>query len=158
MQSIFWLIPDRLAGRAGPTVARWSLRDLRVAGFDVVLNLSEYAPDDSDFQAAGLRCHWVPLPTTVPPDEEAERECVEALPRAHAILQAELEAGNRALVHCVAGRDRTGMLLTYHLARSRQIEPAAALEQLREVRPNAIAAEGWESMTLRVLARLLATA
>jgi protein-tyrosine phosphatase len=92
----------------------------------------------------------------VPPDKEAEQACEEALPHAQAILEAELDLGNRALVHCVAGRDRTGMLLTYHLARSLRIEPDAALAQLREVRPNAIAAEGWEPMALRVVARLLA--
>ncbi len=154
MPRIFWIIPGRLAGRPGPTAEPWSLDDLVRARFDTVLNLSEHPPDERAFKAAGLKSIWVPLPTTVPADEAAEQECLEVLPRAHAFLVTELEAGHQVLVHCVAGRDRTGMLLAHHLATSHRLDPSAAISRVREVRPSAISAPGWEPMTIRVIEAL----
>lgn len=156
MRNIFWLIPDRLAGRPGPTQEPWSLAELRAGGFDSVLNLSQYEPCSAEFVNAGLEVTWVPLPTTVPPDQAAEQACFELLPVAHQFLSDQLKSGRRVLVHCVVGRDRTGMLLAYHIARSRGLPAATAIEHVREVRPNALAAAGWERMAERVISKLLA--
>ena len=84
-----------------------------------------------------------------------ERALLTELPRAHALLQEELAAQRRVLVHCVAGLDRTGTLLTYHVARTEVLAPADALARVRRIRPRAISAEGWEPMALRAIARLL---
>lgn len=158
MRSVFWLIPNQVAGRPGPTWEPWSLLELRAGGIDSVLNLSEHEPDPAEFEAAGLYVYWTPLPTTVPPDAEAELACLKALPRAQSLLESELASGRRVLVHCVGGRDRTGMLFTYHIARTQGIAAAQALSQVRRVRPDAISAAGWESMTVRIIARLLVAA
>ena len=60
------------------------------------------------------------------------------------------------LVHCAWGRDRTGLLLAYHLARTEKLTPRAAIARVRQVRPKAITAPGWEEMAERVIAKLLA--
>lgn len=154
MKRVFWIVPERLAGRPGPTREPWSPRELREGGIDTVLNLSEHEPDP-ELSASGLRTHWVPLPPSLPADDALERALHTELPRAYALLQEELAAERRVLVHCVAGLDRTGTLLTCHVARSETLAPADALARVRRVRPRAITAEGWEPMALRAIARLL---
>ena len=154
MRNVFWLIPDRLGGRPGPTREPWTPRGLRDGGLDTVLNLSEHEPE-RELAASGLRSHWVPLPPSLPADDALERALVAELPRAHAPLEEELAAERRVLVHCVAGCDRTGALLTYHVARTEGLAPEAALARVRRVRERALSAEGWEPMALRVIGRLL---
>ncbi len=156
MRSVFWLIPNQVAGRPGPSWEPWSLAEIRAGGIDSVLNLSEHEPDAAEFEAAGLRIYWAPLPTTVPPDAEAELACLAVLPRAQSLLESELAAGRRVLIHCVGGRDRTGVVFMYHIARTTGIPPAEALAQVRRVRPDAISAAGWETMALRIITTLLA--
>lgn len=154
MKRVFWLIPDRLAGRPGPNFFPWKPAELRAGGFDAVLNLSEYEPDVTALTGAGLRSYWVPLPMDFPPSEVSELECLGALPRALDHLNRELATGARVLVHCFAGRDRTGMLLALFLARRDGLAAGDAIARVREVRPEAISAPGWEEMALRVITRL----
>jgi protein-tyrosine phosphatase len=158
VHSVFWLIDDQLAGRPGPTKEPWSVQDLRRAGFDAILNLSEHPPEQHELDQAGLSSFWIPLPTTVPPDLEAERTCLELLPRAHELLKQQIALNRRVLVHCVAGCDRTGMVLAYHLVRSRGLGVREAIRRVREARPPTLSAAGWEDMAVRVMTQLLAAA
>jgi protein-tyrosine phosphatase len=157
MQDVFWIVPDRLAGRSGPTYQPWRLGELRAAGFDAVLNLSEDEPSPAKFAAAQLDVAWVPMPDSYPADEETEAACLQHLPTAYAFLQSHLEANRRVLVHCAWGRDRTGLLLAYHLVYTERLSPEAAIARVREVRPKALTALGWEEMAVRVIAKLSAS-
>ncbi|MCP4205199.1 MAG: hypothetical protein GY769_25085, partial [bacterium] len=47
-------------------------------------------------------------------------------------------SGRRVLVHCVAGCDRTGMILAYHLAKSGGLGVAEAIDRVRQSRPPAL--------------------
>lgn len=157
MREVFWLIPNRLAGRSGPTQVAWSLSEIRtVGGFDTVLNLSEHPPQPLEFRAVELACYWVPLPTTVPPDDDAEASCYRGLSLAYEIVADHLAANRRVLVHCVAGRDRTGLLLSYFLARTHQLTPIDAIARVRQTQPMALSAPGWEDMGMRVIRALTA--
>jgi protein-tyrosine phosphatase len=156
MKSVFWLVRDGVGGRAGPQLEPWSIMELRSAGFDAVLNLSEHPSDFTALEAAGMEARWVPLPTDVPPTREAEEKCVEALPAALAFVTAQRSRGRRILVHCHAGKDRTGMLLALLLAKEEGIPADAAIRRVREVRPLAITAPGWEALALKVIPRVVA--
>lgn len=156
MNSIFWLVRDAIAGRPGPHLAPWSIGELRAAGFDAVINLSEHPSDLDAFSAAGIEASWVPLPGDIPPTRESEEKCVEALPRAFAFLTAQLARGRRVLVHCYAGKDRTGILLALFIAKRDGLPPQVAIQKVRAVRPLAITAAGWEALALNVIPRVLA--
>ncbi len=156
MKSVFWLIPDSVGGRAGPQLEQWSVAELRAGGFDAVINLSEFPSDVEAFTAAGIEMSWVPLPTDVPPTKESQERCVEALPHAYAFVSAQISRGRRVLVHCHAGKDRTGMLLAVLIAKKEGLSPRAAIEKVRTVRPLAITAPGWAALALEVIPRVVA--
>jgi protein-tyrosine phosphatase len=156
MKSVFWLIRDVIAGRPGPELEPWSIAELRAAGIDAVINLSEHPSDFGAFEAAGMEANWVPLPTDVPPTKESEEQCVEALPRAIAFVSAQISKSRRVLVHCHAGKDRTGMLLAVLVAKKENLSAASAIQRVREVRPLAITAPGWEALALKVIPRVVA--
>ncbi|MEW6750137.1 MAG: dual specificity protein phosphatase family protein [Candidatus Latescibacterota bacterium] len=158
MLNAFWLLPGLLAGRPGPTREPWSLRQIRDAGIRAVVNLSEFPPRQSEFAEHGIEVLWVPLPATVPADAQSEQSCLERLPRAYAFLVTHLQAGHPVLVHCYAGCDRTGMLLAYHAARAESLSPRQAIQRVRQVRPAALTAQGWEAMAVRVIEALVAGA
>lgn len=157
MKSVFWLIPNSVAGRPGPQWEPWSVADIRAAGFDAVVNLSEHAPDMEAFETFGIESSWVPLPGDIPPTDAAQEQFVAALPRALAFVSAQVTKGRRVLIHCHGGRDRTGMLLAVLVAKRDGLTAAAAIRRVREVRPTAITAEGWEDLALRVIPRVVAT-
>ncbi len=156
MKSVFWLFRDSVGGRAGPQLEPWSITELRTAGFDAVVNLSEYPSDTAAFEAVGIDARWVPLPTDVPPTKASRDQCIEALPLAVAFVSAQVARGRRVLVHCHAGKDRTGMLLAVLVAKKEGLSPRAAIEKVRQVRPLAITAPGWETLALEVIPRVIA--
>jgi protein-tyrosine phosphatase len=157
MNHVFWVRDGQLGGRPGPTAEPWSPARLRSV-IDVVVNISEHPSPANDFDALGMIHTWIPFPTAVPPDAEAERTCLESLPHAEAYLSGHLHSGRRVLVHCVSGKDRTGMLLAYHFARSEGLTALESVAQVRNVCPAALSAEGWEEMAIRVISQLMAAA
>ncbi|MHC4942455.1 MAG: dual specificity protein phosphatase family protein [Planctomycetota bacterium] len=78
------------------------------------------------------------------------------LPRAIQYVLDRLHRDNGAvLVHCHAGNDRTGGVMTGYLMRTRGLSPDDALALVRETNPDAISAFGYEEMLLRVLEETL---
>jgi atypical dual specificity phosphatase len=128
----------------------------RAAGFDAVINLSEHPSDLEAFQAAGMEASWVPLPADTPPTKVSEEQCVEALPRAFAFVTMQVAKGRRVLVHCYAGKDRTGMLLAVLVAKKDGLPARAAIDRVREIRPAALTTLGWETLALEVIPRVIA--
>lgn len=156
MNSVFWLIRDVIGGRPGPQLEPWSISELRAAGFDAVINLSEHPSDFAAFQAVGIESSWVPLPADIPPTQASQEKCVEALPRAVAFVSAQLAKKRRVLVHCYAGKDRTCLLLAVFVAKQDGISARAAIDKVREVRPLALTTLGWEDLALAVIPRVVA--
>jgi protein-tyrosine phosphatase len=157
VKSVFWLIRGSIAGRPGPQMNPWEVPQLRAAGFDAVINLSEHPSDEAAFAAAGLESSWVPLPTDIPPTRQAEEQFIAALPRAYAFVADQMARRRRVLVHCHAGKDRTGILLALVVAKQDGVSAATAIARVRKVRPPAITATGWEALALTVIPRVVAT-
>lgn len=155
MKNIFWLLPNQLAGRPGPSYAPWRLEELRAAGFSAVLNVSEFEPMWLAFEAAGIDVVWIPLPNHYPATPETEERCLELLPQAYRFVKRQLDSNKPVLVHCAWGRDRTGLVLAYYLAYDFEISASEAILRVRQVQPKAIMAVGWEEMTVRIFNRLL---
>ncbi len=95
------------------------------------------------------RC--IPLSDNAPPREGDLDYCLEALPRAYDYVRAALAGERPVLVHCTAGKDRTGLFMCYFLIRESDVTAQEAISQVRRVRPIALSAEGWDDFAARVL-------
>lgn len=156
MEHVFWLLPGRLAGRAGPNREPWDLREIRSLGIEAVLTLNdgEGCEPAAAFAAAGLEHHAVPFPPNEPPLPGYEELLLVALPAAYEFVHAQHVSRRAVLAHCSAGKDRTGLFMSYFLMRESALDVDTAIARVREVRPRALSAIGWEDLGRRVLARL----
>jgi atypical dual specificity phosphatase len=71
--------------------------------------------------SAGLRVYWVPVPPGAAPGDSEACEAFEA-------IWGHEARGERVVVHCAAGRGRTGTLLAAYLSARRGLDPLEALE------------------------------
>jgi protein-tyrosine phosphatase len=154
MQNVFWVIAGKLAGRPGPDRIPWNLAAMRDAGIGAILSVND-GPlcHPEDFEACGIVYACIPLSDNAPPQPGDDETCLRALPLAYGFVQQQLRDGRATLVHCSSGKDRTGLFLAYYLMRDTGISVAAAVEELRRVRPNALTAVGWDQFAIDVLSR-----
>jgi protein-tyrosine phosphatase len=152
MHALFWIIPEQLAGRAGPDDEPWELPSLRAAGIGAVLSVNDGRMCDPDeFAALGMAYACFPLSDWVPPQPGDAEICLAALPQGHQFVQSQLAQGRRVLVHCSGGNDRTGLFLAYFLVHHAHISPDEAIHAVRVVRPTALGADGWDTFARQLL-------
>jgi len=154
MQNVFWLIPGKLAGRTGPNIDPWEPAQLKENGIGAVLSVNSGMQVDAEaLEVCGISYSCIPFSWNAPPLPGDLEICLEALPRAFAFLQQHIEAGNAVLIHCSAGKDRTGLLMSYFLMRTKGITVDEAIVEVRSVRPIALSAIGWDEFGREVLRR-----
>jgi protein-tyrosine phosphatase len=154
VQHVFWLRPF-LAGRPGPDRAHWDLAALRRAGIGAVLSVNDgVLCHPENFEALDLAYACVPLPEDAPPRPGDVERCLEALATGHTFVCAQRALGRATLVHCSAGKDRTGLFLAHSLVRETGCSAADAIAEVRRVRAIALTAPGWEALARDVLERV----
>ncbi len=154
MKHLFWLIPDRLAGRSGPDREPWDLAALREAGIGAVLSVNDgLSCHPEDFRAHGIAYACIPFSGSAPPLPGDDETCLRALPAARTWVQEQLARDRVTLVHCSSGKDRTGLFFAYHLMQDTGLSTATAIEEVRRVRPIAFSAPGWHDFAFDVLGR-----
>lgn len=156
MDKLFWITP-RLAGRPGPDFENWNLGLLRKGGIRAVLSLNDGILCDLEkFAALGIDYECIPLSENSPPKRQDVQFCMIALPKAYEFVRTHLRNRQRVMVHCSAGNDRTGLFLSYYLIQSAGITPDEAIQAVRQVRPSALSAPGWEPFARRILSNFTA--
>jgi protein-tyrosine phosphatase len=154
MDKAFWLEAGWLAARPGPNAEPWDLAELRDAGIGAVLTVNDaQACDAQAFVAADIEHACIPFSRNAPPLPGDDRLCIEALPRAYEFATGAMARGQAVLVHCTFGKDRTGLFLAYYLIRCTGMAPGEAIARVREVRPIALGAQGWDVLAAEVLDR-----
>ncbi|QRV75935.1 Dual specificity phosphatase, catalytic domain [Ceratobasidium sp. AG-Ba] len=76
-----------------------------------------------------IRRHQIPL------DDTEEQDVLSYLPATIAFIQNSLASGDGVLIHCMAGMSRSATIAAAYLMYSQGLDPKAALELIREVRP-----------------------
>ena len=152
MNSIFWAIPNILAGRPGPNMQPWDPVNLYDQGIRSILttNLGEEV-DPATLHSAGLVHEHFYFPIGEPPDSEQFEIGLEVLPLAYRWY---CTAPKPMLVHCSAGKDRTGLFIAYVLMLHDSMNVEEAMKNTREIRPIAFTATGWESFVFELLSEL----
>ncbi|MFH2002331.1 MAG: dual specificity protein phosphatase family protein [Planctomycetota bacterium] len=152
MDKIFWIEEGCLAGRCGPSVSPFDVAAMKKAGIRGILSLDkdEHALiKDLDPE---IVTHLIHFPNSIPPSPEETEEFKAHLPGAiEYVLSWVSQKKGAIIVHCHAGCDRTGGVLTGYLAKTRGIPPTTALNEVRKANPNAISAGGYEEMMLKIL-------
>ena len=156
MKHVFWLRPGLIAGRAGPVYHPWEADALAAGGIGAVLTVNHAQsvyPDE--LARADITHAWMPMEDNAPPQPGDFEHCLATLPRALSFIR-DMHALNRAvLVHCTAGKDRTGLTLSHYLCQVEGYRAEAAVAEVRRVRPEALSACGYEPFAIEVLTALI---
>ena len=155
MKHVFWIYPGEVAGRPGPGLSPWRLHELKAGGLDAVLSVASDLFAHSEVISAGLIRTCMPLPDVGPPDRHVAEVCAAVLPLTFRFIEANVRQGRRILVHCAAGNDRTGLVLSHYIAKREGISAPEAILRLRAVRPGALSSAGWEEMAVRLIPEVL---
>ena len=152
MDQVFWLHDNFVCGRPGPNLVPWNLLDLRNAGIGAILSVNDgELVHSEDLVALDIDYFCAPLSENAPPRDGDMEICLANLPRGYEFVLKNRNLGRKTLVHCRQGRDRTGMFLAYYILKQFRVSPSAAIAQLRDIRSDALAADGWNEFTLQVL-------
>ncbi len=114
MRHVYWIIPNKLAGRAGPDEVPWDLKELWGNGFRAILSLHDRV-DAFEIQKFGFAHMFAPLSPNFPPDVTEMEEYKRLVPQAIAFIRECLNKEKPTLVHCHAGKDRTGIVLAVYM-------------------------------------------
>jgi hypothetical protein len=152
MNHLFWLVPNLLAGRCGPDEQPWQLERLHKAGIGAVLSVNDgELCDPKEFARHGLAYACIPLSSHAPPQDGDLEHCLDVLPSALSFVKDKMSRGVPVLVHCTAGKDRTGLFMAYYLMQCENLSLQEAITRLRSVRAIALTASGWHDFALQVL-------
>ena len=155
MDELFWIIQGKLAGRVGPNTEPWDLSALRAGGIGAIISVN-YGEDcvREDIEAHDIAYACIPFSSNAPPLPGDDDISVAAVRQAYEFATAQIDDGRGVLVHCNAGKDRTGLFLCYFVMQHAGLSPRDAIERIRETRPIALSAEGYYEFAVHVLTRL----
>jgi len=140
-----WIIEGSLAASGYPSSAS-QVRWLKEKGVNSILTLTEEPLPKEFLDGSGMFAHHVQMSDHAPPSQEALSKAVKH-------VRSEIEKGNVVVVHCLAGKGRTGSVLTAYMVEFLGKEPDEAISQLREARPGSV--EGSQQSAVREYARNL---
>lgn len=139
-----WVIEGELAAMCRPDPD--GLRDLKQAGFGLVINLTEDPEPTIQAAAAGLRAVHMPFPDMTAPTLNQMRDFV-------ATVEHHLRRKQPIAVHCLAGLGRTGTMIACYLVKQ-GMAPWPAIDEVRRCRRGAIQTFEQEAAVISYARRL----
>lgn len=123
-----WVIRNRLAASGRPT-SKGEIEWLNKQGVKSILTLTEKKLPDSWLDKICYK--HVPMLDHNPPPLASLEEAVD-------FIQEQIKSGNPILVHCAAGKGRTGTVLAAYLIKYVGTSLDEAVNYIRKIRPGSI--------------------
>jgi atypical dual specificity phosphatase len=99
-------------------------------GVGAVVNLTRRDIGSARFAGSGIDYIHMPVTDFMPPEPDQVRQFVE-------FCDAQIRRGRAVVVHCIAGRGRTGTMLACYLVH-RGLSAGRAIRRVRKLRPGSI--------------------
>jgi len=144
--SFDWVVPDLLAAMGRPVDTRQALEFLKDEEIDVVISLTETPLHQALIEEFGVECHHLPVRDFTAPTPRQIRKFVDIIDKAR-------RAGRKCVVHCLAGKGRTGTMLACYLVRQGR-SARDAIREIRRLRPGSIETPEQEDAVVRYARRL----
>lgn len=148
MKEVFWVVPERIAGRCGPQLVPWDCGELRNGGIGAIASLAEPV-DEREVRAAELEHLPLYFPGMLLVSDQDFDLFLSFVPRFLDFAEQTADQGRPLLVHCTYGCDRTGAMLAIYLVARRGLSAEDAIARVRSVRPPAMTAVGYEEAVHR---------
>jgi atypical dual specificity phosphatase len=129
-ENVTWVVPDVLAATGRPYDLRKAVEQFKDAGIGVVISLTETALNTDILAEFDIEYYHIPV-------DDFRAPAAEQIDRFVSIVTAAREAGRKTLVHCFAGRGRSGTMAACYLV-SLGRTPEQALAEVRSLRPGAV--------------------
>jgi atypical dual specificity phosphatase len=125
-----WVIEGTLAGSGFPSSAA-QVRWLKENGVRSILTLTEDPLPKEFMEGSGVSSIHVRMSDHAAPSQESLSKAVKQ-------IRLEVERGNPVVVHCLAGKGRTGSVLAAYMIEYHGKNADEALSELRASRPGSV--------------------
>lgn len=126
----FSFVDEHVSGSAR-IMSKKELDWLKSHGVGSILALTESPAPSSWLENSGLEYKNVPIKNHTAPSLTQLDGCVD-------YIESNIQNGRKTLVHCAAGKGRTGTVIAAYLCRQNNVSAQDAMRQVREKRPGSI--------------------